>query len=228
VTTYVVAGSRPWNRRTFEDRIRPLPGDWRFVTTPEELEVAVSGDGEVRAVFFLHWSHKVPEELLDQVVCVNFHMTDVPFGRGGSPLQNLVASGHQHTMLTALQMTAGFDAGPVFAKRELCLRGTAEEVYIRAGDLSAEMIAAFVDEWPEAVPQAGDVTVFRRRTPADSRIPEAPDLDRLHDFIRMLDADGYPAAFLEYGGLRFEFRRSARYDGRLEADVRVTRADATQ
>jgi methionyl-tRNA formyltransferase len=40
--------------------------------------------------------------------------------------------------------------------------------------------------------------------------------------IRMLDADGYPRAFLNYSGFRFEFSRSALYDGRVVADVRIT------
>ncbi len=37
------------------------------------------------------------------------HMTDVPYGRGGSPLQNLIARGHTSTKLTAMRMTAEVD-----------------------------------------------------------------------------------------------------------------------
>jgi methionyl-tRNA formyltransferase len=37
----------------------------------------------------------------------------------------------------------------------------------------------------------------------------------------MLDAEGYPRAFLEYGGFRLEFSRSALYDGRIVADVKI-------
>jgi methionyl-tRNA formyltransferase len=50
----------------------------------------------------------------------------------------------------------------------------------------------------------------------------------LHDFIRMLDADGYPHAFLEYGKFRLEFSRSALYEGRVVADVRITLATAAR
>jgi methionyl-tRNA formyltransferase len=38
----------------------------------------------------------------------------------------------------------------------------------------------------------------------------------------MLDAEGYPRAFLEHGGFRYEFNRGVLYDGRIEADVRIT------
>ena len=42
-----------------------------------------------------------------------------------------------------------------------------------------------------------------------------------YDQIRMLDAEGYPHAFLEVNGMRLEFRRvSQRSDG-LYADVKI-------
>jgi methionyl-tRNA formyltransferase len=41
----------------------------------------------------------------------------------------------------------------------------------------------------------------------------------------MLDADGYPRAFFNYSGMRFELSRPALYDGRIVADVKITRAD---
>ncbi len=47
----------------------------------------------------------------------------------------------------------------------------------------------------------------------------------MHDFIRMLDAEGYPRAFLQHSGFRFEFSRSALYDGRVVADVTITRVE---
>ena len=63
---------------------------------------------------------------------------------------------------------------------------------------------------------------FRRRKPEESQIAELDSLDQLHDFIRMLDAEGYPRAFLSHAGYRFEFSRSALYDGRIVADVNIT------
>ena len=41
-------------------------------------------------VFFPHWSWLIPEEIHSRFDCVIFHMTDLPYGRGGSPLQNLI------------------------------------------------------------------------------------------------------------------------------------------
>ena len=74
-----------------------------------------------RYVFFPHWSWKVPDDILGATECVCFHMTDVPFGRGGSPLQNLIVRGHTETRVSALRMVSEPDAGPVYMKRDPCL-----------------------------------------------------------------------------------------------------------
>ena len=219
---YLVAGAKPWNRRVFDEVISRFPGAWSYVDSKDELEESVRASSP-RYTFFLHWSWIVPTKILDATECVCFHMTDVPYGRGGSPLQNLIVRGHERTMLTALRMVDELDAGPVYAKRQLELHGTAEEIYVRATYLAAEMVRDIVADEPEPVPQAGDVVAFARRRPAQSEIPDVPSLAALYDFIRMLDAEGYPRAFVEHRGYRYTFGRAALYDDRVVADVTITR-----
>ena len=219
---YFVVGSKSWNRRVFDSALRGLPGQWKFIGTREELTVEAVRTLKPRYIFFLHWSWRVPEELVRDFECVCFHMTDVPYGRGGSPLQNLIVRGHRETKLTALRMTAAFDAGPVYLKEPLSLEGSAEEILMRASALSAEMIRTIVRRRPKPRTQRGAVTAFKRRNPEESAIPAQPSLPSLHDFIRMLDAEGYPRAFLDHQGFRYEFRRAALYEGRIVADVTIT------
>jgi methionyl-tRNA formyltransferase len=217
---YVVAGCKPWNRRVFQERLSQLPGRWLFVATREELVNACVQ--KPRYVFFLHWSWKVPAQLLNEIECVCFHMTDVPYGRGGSPLQNLIIRGHRTTKLTALRMSEEFDAGPVYLKEPLSLEGNAEEIYLRATELSVVMIQEILQRRPKARVQRGAATVFKRRRPEESVIPTVRSLGELHDFVRMLDADGYPRAFIDHGSFRYEFSRASICDGRILADVKIT------
>jgi methionyl-tRNA formyltransferase len=223
--SYIVVGSKPWNRRVFEETLARRRGRWTFIGDRAELTAARVRELQPRYIFFLHWSWKVPDEIVNDFECVCFHMTDVPYGRGGSPLQNLIVRGHRETRLTALRMTEEFDAGPVYLKRPLSLEGSAEEILIRASDLSAAMIGELVRRRPAPRPQRGRVTVFRRRRPEESAIVAPASLTALHDFIRMLDAEGYPRAFLEHGGFRFEFSRAALKDGRIVADVSIAPVD---
>lgn len=221
--TYLVAGCKPWSRRAYDETLAKLPGEWRFVGTREELSPELVSAIAPRYIFFLHWSWKVSPEIFEPYECICFHMADVPYGRGGSPLQNLILRGHRETKLTALRMTGEMDAGPVYFKESLSLDGNAEEIYLRASRLAAAMVKRMVREEPVPLPQKGEVVSFNRRKPAESRIEQPASLEDLHDFIRMLDADGYPAAFLDYGGFRFEFTRAALYDGRMAADVKITK-----
>jgi methionyl-tRNA formyltransferase len=220
---YLVLGCKPWNRRIYDEMLARLPGQWQFIGSRDEFSAERVREAAPRYIFFLHWSWKVPAEIVSDYECVCFHMTDVPYGRGGSPLQNLILRGHRGTKLTALRMTGEFDAGPVYFKEILSLAGNAEEIYLRAARMSAAMIKRLVNERPMAVPQNGEAVNFTRRKPEESRIGKQDSLEELHDFIRMLDAEGYPRAFVEHAGFRWEFSRSALYDGRIVADVKIVK-----
>lgn len=224
-TSFVVAGCKPWNREVFEQSISRLPGHWAYVSEQSELTMSRLHQLRPRMIFFLHWSWKVPQEVLREYECVCFHMTDVPFGRGGSPLQHLILRGMETTKLSALRMTEDFDAGPVYMKREMPLNGSAEEIYKRSSVLAAQMIEKIVKEQPTPVPQVGAPTIFKRRHPSESRIPHLEDVEKLYDYIRMLDAEGYPRAYIEQNGFRYELRNASMSGETLIAEVRISKAE---
>jgi methionyl-tRNA formyltransferase len=220
---YAVAGCKPWNRKVFQTDIQCMEGEWFYLGAREELTVERIREIDPDLIFFLHWSWKVPDEIVNNYECVCFHMTDVPYGRGGSPLQNLILRGHTRTRLTALKMTPELDAGPVYLKRDLDLAGSAQEIYVRATLLSAEMIASIIREKPVPVSQSGDPVVFKRRRPEESEISGIKDPEELYDFIRMLDAEGYPRAFFSHDGFHFEFSRASLQKGVITGQVKITR-----
>ena len=215
-------GCRPWNRKLFDEVVCRFPGEWHFIGSREELTTRKIRGIDPRFIFFLHWSWRVPDEIVDGFECVCFHMTDVPFGRGGSPLQNLIVRGHRDTKVTALRMTRELDAGPVYLNEPLNLHGRAQEIYIRAGETAARMIARIIQARMPPTPQTGEVVMFKRRKPEESNVAQIQSLAELYDYIRMLDADDYPHAFLEAGGFRMEFVRAVRHPDRIVAEVSIT------
>ena len=70
-------------------------------------------------------------------------MTDLPYGRGGSPLQNLIIRGHRDTQLTALKCEENVDEGPVYAKTPLSLSGSAEEILARGAGATRRRDCSF-------------------------------------------------------------------------------------
>ena len=196
---YLVLGCKTWDRRVYDETLASLPGKWRYVGSPDELSAALVREFAPQYLFFLHWSWKVPREILERRCRAS---SLAPY--------------------TALRMSHEFDAGPVYLKESLSLEGSAEEIYLRAAQMSGRMIERFTHEKVKPKAQRGEVVNFKRRKPEESEIDNPASLEALHDMIRMLDADGYPRAFLNHGGFRFEFSRSALYDGRVVADVRIT------
>jgi methionyl-tRNA formyltransferase len=219
---YVVAAVHAWNRRIFEDVLAQYPGEWVLIDQPGDLTAARLADLRPRYVFLLHWSQKVPKEIVEQYECVGFHMTDLPYGRGGSPLQNLILRGHRETTLTAFRLVEEMDAGPVYLKAGLPLDGSAEEIYIRASKLAAALIGQILERRPVPIEQHGEAVVFGRRIPDQSRLPESATPQQLYDFIRMLDAEGYPRAFLERGTWRCEFLRATLDGDVVRAEARIS------
>lgn len=217
--TYLIASSRNWRPHMAANVARVTGQTCTAISTREELSAEYLSELRPTAIFFPHWSHLVPAEVYDNFECVIFHMTDLPYGRGGSPLQNLLARSIYETQISALRCVRELDAGPVYMKKPLSLHGTAHEIYVRANEIIEAMIIAIIREHPEPVEQSGEVVTFKRRTPQDGDLLELRSLQQVYDYIRMLDADGYPKAFIETEYLRLEFSRASLRSGQIVADV---------
>ena len=221
----IIASCRDWHRESFYS-ISPAENErWYYVASMDEL---FSRAEEIRPnyIFFLHWSWMVPKEIWENYECIVFHMTDVPFGRGGSPLQNLIVRGISETKVTALQMLGGIDSGPVYEKRSMSLDGSAKEIYLRAGKLCWKMIRSILDRKLTPTEQVGDAVFFNRRKPEESLLPKNSTSQEIYDFIRMLDAPEYPLAFLEYGEYRLEFSDAELDMGTVRAKVQMRKIEA--
>jgi methionyl-tRNA formyltransferase len=225
--SFVVCTVKPWNLAAFARRTPAIPGSWHLVQTPEELMPALLEKIAPRYVFFPHWSWRVPADMIRRFECICFHMADVPYGRGGSPLQNLIVRGHETTKMTALRMVEELDAGPVYLKQPLSLEGRAEEIFERAADLVYDLIGEIITRDIVPVPQQGEAVVFDRRTPNESALPQDGSVSALYNFIRMLDAPTYPKAFVDCGEWRIEFDRARVESDSVEARVVIRKKDQT-
>ncbi len=209
---YVVATIRPWNKVNYNKHFGNK-GNFHLIEDPEMLTLELLDEIKPVYIFFPHWSWIIPKKIYEKYTCVVFHMTDLPYGRGGTPLQNLIVRGIYKTKISAIKAMDGIDSGPVYLKRDLDIRdGSAEEIFRKVSDITFDMIEAIILKNPKPKLQVGKVVEFRRRKVEESRIPDGLMGRKLYDFIRMLDAPEYPKAFLESDDLRFEFSQ-AKIDG---------------
>ena len=204
----VLLTSKPWHDHLVGNLTAATGEKWLRIQNKEDFTLENLDKIKPDYIFVPHWSHLIDAEIYEKYPCVIFHMTDLPYGRGGSPLQNLIVAGHSHTKISAIQCSNGIDNGPIYLKRPLSLAGTAHEIFQRAAIVVENMIYAIVMEDLVPVPQEGVPTRFRRRRKEDSNISSVENLDDLYDFIRMLDCDGYPRAFINTDRFCLAFSRA--------------------
>lgn len=222
----VVAQSKVWNPGLISSLRKALDHEIVEITKPEQLNFKFLRELNPKFVFFPHWSSRINHDIFENFESVIFHMTDLPFGRGGSPLQNLIVRGFNETKISALKCVAELDAGPIYMKRSLTLEGTATEIYARAARIIEEMIVEIVKDTPQPSEQYGEAVTFKRRSLSESEIKSPKSATELYDFIRMLDAEGYPHAFINAGDFKVEFRNARLLNGGLLTDSYFIKNDS--
>ena len=106
--------------------------------------------------------------------CMNLHASLLPKYRGAAPIEWAIAGGETETGISLMQMDAGLDTGPVFAKRALPIgeRETAGELAARLSELAAVVVR---EDLPRAV--SGEL----RALPQDDALATlAPLIQREH------------------------------------------------
>ncbi len=164
-------------------------------------------------IFFPHWNWKVSSSIHTQYPCIVFHTAPLPYGRGGSPIQNLILEGYAEAPVCAIQMTDDIDAGAIYLKQNVSLKGSLSDIFERINSTVNILIAELVTGvLPEPKPQTGEPYYFKRRDVINNIIPKNMDLEKVFDRIRMLDHRDYPQSYIIHGNYKIEFS-SAEYDG---------------
>jgi methionyl-tRNA formyltransferase len=207
--TCVILSEQTSNKDIFSNLSKTQKNiNWILIDKREEFNLEYLRAIKTDVIFIPHWSYIIPNDIFENYECIVFHMTDLPFGRGGSPLQNLISRGIYSTKISALKVDKGIDTGDVYLKENLELDGAATDIFERANHIIQKMIISILQNKIKPVPQKGKVTIFKRRKPHQSNIIELETLQKVYDYIRMLDADGYPKAYLENKFLKFEFNNA--------------------
>jgi methionyl-tRNA formyltransferase len=222
MSTYIILSEKSWNSSLLQELSTKTEGNWVFINKRSDFNIGNLDSINPIKIFIPHWSYIIPDEIFEKHECVVFHMTDLPFGRGGSPLQNLIVLGKEETKISALKVVKELDAGPIYLKSKLSLIGTADEIFIRANSIIELMIIEIINKELEPNEQKGVVVHFKRRKPKDSNITNLKNIKAIYNHIRMLDAEGYPKAFIENEYFKFELSNATLKDGEeIKAEIRI-------
>jgi len=156
--------------------------------------------------FFLSYSKIVSKDVLTKhrnnlVV----HASDLPKGRGMSPLTWQILEGRKEIAVTLLEAGEQVDSGMIYDQQRLGFEGheLIDEMRFELGKLTRDMCTHFIMQYPkkleEGKAQKGEASYYRRRRPADSKVDMNKPLCEQFELLRVVDNQRYPAWFKHRG-----------------------------
>ncbi len=215
----VIANSKKWFEPTDELK---LNYDLLIIKSKEQLNLKDLRKFDPDMIFFPHWNWIIPEEIFDSYTCIAFHTSNLPFGRGGSPIQNLIIRKIKQTYVCAIKVQKILDSGPIYTKKNINLDGSLWQIFEHLNKLINLMMLELIKDLPDPEPQKGTPVVFRRLSKHDNKIKKNNSLDDVYDRIRMVDEASYPNAFLKYGNLLVEFKNVSFSKDKVQCTAIIT------
>ena len=91
---FIILSEKKWHEDLFNQLKSEFnDNEWLLIKKKSNFNLQLLNEFKPDKIFIPHWSYIIPEEIFNSFDCIVFHMTDLPFGRGGSPLQNLIVRG---------------------------------------------------------------------------------------------------------------------------------------
>lgn len=173
-------------------------------------------------LFFFHWSLMIPSEIYEHYNCVSFHTSNLPEGKGGSPIQNQILEGTIQTHLNALKTSKIIDGGEIFCREPLSLQGNLRDIWNTISNLAFKMISNIIENDIKPVPQkSSNSKIFKRLKNNKIDFEKSKSINEIYDKVRMLDADGYENANIKIGNFRLDFSRAKLENGEVLVDARI-------
>lgn len=200
------------------------PQSW-FMPFATELKNTLSNFGQTKVI---HDSDSIPQNndvafLLscEKIVTPDIlqrsrsnivvHASELPKGKGMSPLTWQILEGKNRIPLTLFEAVEALDAGPVYLRGHVDFQGNEllNEMQSAVGKKIIELCTLFLMDWPQVLSkgtkQEGISTYYKRRTPENSRLDPQKSLADQFNLLRVVDNERYPA-FFEWKGRRFNLK----------------------
>jgi methionyl-tRNA formyltransferase len=184
------------------------------VVTPERAKEAlddIAGSGAELGVV-VAFGQLIPPSVLAALPSgyVNVHFSLLPRWRGAAPVERAILAGDEETGVCLMQLEAGLDTGPIYARRTVPITpdDTAGELRRRLADLGTEMLLAEIESVPgrDPAPQEGEETYAAKLTVEEFAVDwsrPAGDLARL-----VMAGNPKPGAWTTAKGARLKLLRA--------------------
>ena len=150
-----------------------------------------------------------PEALAKSRVNLIAHASDLPQGRGFSPVVWQILDGASEIPIRLIQAADPVDSGDIVLSTSMSAEGHElnDEIRARLGERIIELCLSYLsaETPPAGQPQQGEPSWHRRRGPEDSRLDPDRSIAGQFDLLRVVDNQRYPA-FFDLRGHRYILR----------------------
>ena len=127
------------------------------------------------------------------------HESDLPKGKGWSPMTWQVLEGESQIPITLFEAVDELDGGAYYYKDSIFLEGHefVEEIRLAQGVKTIELVMKFILNYPDVIPieKNGEATYYQRRGPEDSILDLDKSIREQINLLRVVDNERYPAFF---------------------------------
>ena len=185
------------------NRLKALGHDVRCVSRKQDL---MNGD----VAFLLSCFEIVPREYRARNRHnIVVHASALPSGRGWSPATWQILEGKNDIPLSLFEASDEVDAGSVYLRDRLQLRGNEllPEWQERLGSKIVDMCCLFTQQMSDlhGEAQKGEPSFYLRRKPEDSRLDVDKSIREQFNLLRIVDNEKYPAYF-EHDGAKYTLK----------------------
>ena len=131
------------------------------------------------------------------------HESDLPKGKGWSPLTWQVLEGKNIIPITLFEAVESVDSGDIYLQEFIHLDGSEllEEIKHKQGLYTKKLILEFIKRYPniQGKPQQGKESFYPKRSPKDSQLDINKTIKEQFNLLRVVDNERYPAYFILNG-----------------------------
>ena len=178
--------------------------EWKKQNGENHEIVLVNSKNDVESgdiLFLISCTEIIRSEIRDRFAkTLVIHESDLPKGRGWSPISWLILEGSNEIPVTLLEAVDKVDSGPIWKKSFVKLEGhelfdeISEKVYRKKISLMNFAIEEFENVVQES--QNNDnATYYERRTPEDHEIDIKRSIEEQFDKLRISDEKRFPSFF---------------------------------
>jgi methionyl-tRNA formyltransferase len=134
------------------------------------------------------------------------HASDLPKGKGWSPLTWQILEGKNKIPVTLFEAVDKVDAGDIYKKEIMEFEGheLIDEMRKKLAEKTFRMLLDFISKYPdnEGIKQEGSESFYEKRKPEESMINLRDSIENQFNLLRVVDNERYPA-FFKYQGKKY-------------------------